>query len=111
MDGTLLDEKIEVTDRATNAILRAQDAAGIEFAVATGRTVGSGYTLMKEQGIKCPFIELNGARYFDENEALQYTRDMNKKDVKTLIQILDHFDVNNEFITQNGAYSKQYSVG
>lgn len=106
MDGTLLDEKIEITDRATNAILRAQDA-GIEFAVATGRTVGSGYTLMKEQGIKCPFIELNGARYFDENEALQYTRDMNKKDVKTLIQILDHFDVNNEFITQNGAYSKQ----
>lgn len=106
MDGTLLDEKVEITKRASEAILRAQDA-GIEFAVATGRTVGSGYSLVKEHGITCPFIELNGARYFDENEALQYTRDMNKKDVKTLIQILDHYDVTNEFITQKGAYSKQ----
>lgn len=106
MDGTLLNEKIEVTDRVTEAILRAQDA-GIEFAVATGRTVESGYSLIKERGITCPFIELNGARYFDENEKLQYTRDMKKNDVETLIQILEHYNVHNEFLTQDGAYSKR----
>lgn len=106
MDGTLLDEKIEVTNRVTEAILHAQDA-GIEFAVATGRTVESGYSLIKERGITCPFIELNGARYFDENEKLQYTRDMKKNDVETLIQILEHYDVHNEFLTQDGAYSKR----
>ena len=54
----------------------------IEFAVATGRTVSSGYSLIKERGIACPFIELNGARYFDENEQLHYTKDMNKEDVQ-----------------------------
>jgi HAD-superfamily hydrolase, subfamily IIB len=85
MDGTLLDEKIEVTNRVTEAILRAQDA-GIEFAVATGRTVESGYSLIKERGITCPFIELNGARYFDENEKLQYTRDMKKMMLKHLFK-------------------------
>ena len=106
MDGTLLNEKVEVTDRVTEAILRAQDA-GIEFAVATGRTVESGYSLIKERGITCPFIELNGARYFDENEKLQYTRDMEKDDVQTLIQILEYYEVHNEFLTQNGAYSKR----
>ncbi len=106
MDGTLLDEKVEVSDRVTTAILRAQDA-GIEFAIATGRTVESGYSLITEKGITCPFIELNGARYFDENEQLQYTRDMEKKDVKALIQILEYFNIHNEFITQNGAYSKR----
>ena len=106
MDGTLLNEKIEITDRVTEAIVRAQDA-GIEFAIATGRTVETGYSLLTERGISCPFIELNGARYFDENSELQYTRDMNKDDVKTLIQILEHYDVHNEFITQNGAFSKR----
>ena len=106
MDGTLLNEKVEITDRVTEAILRAQDA-GIEFAVATGRTVGSGYSLIKEKGISCPFIELNGARYFDENEKLHYTRDMEKKDVQKLIHILEYYEVNNEFLTQNGSYSKR----
>jgi len=106
MDGTLLNEKVEVTDRVTEAILRAQDA-GIEFAVATGRTVDSGYSLIKERGIACPFIELNGARYFDENEDLHYTRDMEKKDVQKLIHILEYYEVNNEFLTQKGSYSKR----
>lgn len=106
MDGTLLNEKVEVTDRVTEAILRAQDA-GIEFAVATGRTVDSGYSLIKERGISCPFIELNGARYFDENEKLHYTRDMEKKDVQKLIHILEYYEVNNEFLTQKGSYSKR----
>src|SRR5699024_9236279 len=106
MDGTLLNEKVEVTDRVTEAILRAQDA-GIEFAVATGRTVDSGYSLIKERGISCPFIELNGARYFDENEKLHYTRDMEKKDVQKLIHILEYYEVNNEFLTPKGSYSKR----
>ena len=96
MDGTLLNEKVEITDRVSEAILRAQDA-GIEFAVATGRTVSSGYSLIKERGIACPFIELNGARYFDENEQLHYTKDMNKEDVQKLIHILEYYEVNNEF--------------
>src|SRR5699024_4227067 len=92
--------------RVSEAILRAQDA-GIEFAVATGRTVSSGYSLIKERGIACPFIELNGARYFDENEQLHYTKDMNKEDVQKLIHILEYYEVNNEFLTQKGAYSKR----
>ena len=106
MDGRLLNEKVEITDRVSEAILRAQDA-GIEFAVATGRTVSSGYSLIKERGIACPFIELNGARYFDENEQLHYTKDMNKEDVQKLIHILEYYEVNNEFLTQKGAYSKR----
>lgn len=106
MDGTLLNENIEVTNRAREAILKAQNA-GIDFAVATGRTVESGYSLIKEQGITCPFIELNGARLFDENERLQFTRQMKKDDVKTLVDILNHYDVHNQFITQEGTYTNR----
>lgn len=106
MDGTLLNENIEVTPRAADAILRLQDA-GIEFAVATGRTLESGYSLVKEHGITCAFVELNGARLFDENEELQFTREISKEDTKELIRILDNYDIQNEFITQEVTYSNQ----
>lgn len=104
LDGTLLNENIEISDRTANAILTAQNA-GIEFAIATGRTVEGGYSLAQEKGIRCPFIELNGARFFDQNEKLHFTRDINRKDIEELIQILQHYKVHNEFITQNGTYS------
>ncbi len=106
MDGTLLNENIEITSRAAHAIARAQDA-GLDFAVATGRTVDSGYTLVKEHGLTCPFIELNGARLFDRDEQLQFTRAIDKEDTKSLIQILHHYGVHHEFITQDATYSKQ----
>ena len=104
LDGTLLNEHAEISNRAANAILTAQDA-GIEFAIATGRTVGGGYSLAQKKEIKCPFIELNGARLFDENDKLHFTRDITQKDKEELIQILQHYKVHNEFITQEGTFS------
>ncbi len=104
LDGTLLNENVEISDRTADAILTAQDA-GIEFAIATGRTVEGGYSLAQKKGIKCPFIELNGARFFDENEKLHFTRNIEQENVEELIQILQHYKVHNEFITQNGTYS------
>lgn len=106
MDGTLLNENIEITNRATEAIFRAQKA-GLDFAIATGRTADSGYSLAKEQGITCPFIELNGARMFDRNEELQFTRAINKENTKSLINILENYGIHNEFITQDGNFSNK----
>jgi len=106
MDGTLLNENIKISDRSIEAITRAQDA-GVEFAIATGRTVDSGYSLVKERGITCPFIELNGARLFDGEENLQFTRAIENDDIKRLIDILNDFDVHHEFITQEGTYSNR----
>lgn len=106
MDGTLLNGNIEITDRATEAIFRAQEA-GLEFAVATGRTVDSGYSMIKEKGITCPFIELNGARLFDGNEKLQFTRAIGREETKALVEIMEKYGVHNEFITEEGTYSNK----
>lgn len=106
MDGTLLNENVELSDRAAEAIFRAQ-RAGLEFAIATGRTVESGYSIVQEKGISCPFIELNGARMFNEREELQFTRPIAHENTKTLIEILDSYDVHNEFITEDGIYSNK----
>ena len=104
MDGTLLNGTMDLTDRAADAIYRAQ-AAGLEFAVATGRTVKSGYGMVKEKGITCPFIELNGARMFDANENLQFTRAISKDETKALIDIMDKYSIQNEFYTEDAIYS------
>lgn len=106
MDGTLLNENVELSDRAAEAIFRAQNA-GLEFAIATGRTVDSGYSIVKEKGITCPFIELNGARMFNEKEELQFTRPIERENTKALIEILEDFGLHNEFITEDGIYSNK----
>lgn len=104
MDGTLLNGTMEISDRATEAIYRAQEA-GLEFAVATGRTVKSGYGMVKEKGITCPFIELNGARMFDANEELQFTREISNDETKALIDIMGNYGIHNEFYTEDAIYS------
>lgn len=106
MDGTLLNENVELSDRAAEAIFRAQNA-GLDFAIATGRTVGSGYSIVKNKGITCSFIELNGARMFDEKEELQFTRAIDKDMTKELIDILGDFDIHHEFITEEHIYSNK----
>lgn len=106
MDGTLLNGNIEMTDRAAEAVYRAQEA-GLEFAVATGRTVQSGYSIVKKKGITCPFIELNGARMFDEKEKLQFTRAIGRDETKLLIDIIEKYGIHNEFITEDATFSNK----
>lgn len=104
MDGTLLNENLEVSKRAIKAIIAAQNA-GIEFAIATGRTLESGRSFIKDQGIVSPFIELNGARLFDETGEVKFTRAMNQFDLLEMLKIIDYYKINHEIITQKGSYS------
>jgi len=57
MDGTLLNEEIELSDENLAAIKDAQ-AHGIHFAIATGRYYQTGYTIVQERGINCSFFGL-----------------------------------------------------
>lgn len=104
MDGTLLNEKLEISKRTQNAILSAQNA-GIEFIIATGRTLNSGYSIVKKKGINCPYIELNGARLFDEHKKIQFTHEISKLDLAKLVEIIVDNKIQSIFITQDGAYS------
>ena len=106
MDGTLLNENIDMTPRAAEAIFRAQEA-GLDFAIATGRTVKSGYTIVQEQGITSPFSDLNRARLFDREGKIQFTRAIEKEETKELIDIIEDYGIHNEFITQEVTYSNQ----
>lgn len=105
MDGTLLNDHIEISDANAQAIKRAQNE-GIHFVIATGRDYPGGYPMVKEKGIKCPFIGLNGAQYFDEDGKNIYNRGLEKKIVNQLLDIFAQHEVHDELMTNNGIYSK-----
>lgn len=104
MDGTLLNERVELSDENAQAVKRAQ-AAGIDFVIATGRSFQSGYNLVKEKGINCPFIGQNGGTYYNENEELQYIRGLSKDAVRQMMAIFDQIPVYYELVTFDGPYS------
>jgi len=66
MDGTLLNDKMAVSDRNIEAIKNAQKA-GIEFLIATGRSIEEARPFLKDR-VHPGFITLNGAEVYDDKE-------------------------------------------
>ena len=61
MDGTFLDPQGGITKKNLNAVKEAQ-AAGIIFSVATGRFYENAALVMKDNGLDCPLIAVNGGK-------------------------------------------------
>ena len=78
MDGTLLDEEMEISYANASAIKRAQ-SQGIHFAIATGRDFPMAFPLLEKNDIRCPLIAHNGAQYFDENGNIKYNRGLGEE--------------------------------
>ena len=64
LDGTLLDENHQLSQRNIQAIQRLHKA-GINFMVATGRNYQSVAPMFKKEGIHCDCLLLNGALITD----------------------------------------------
>lgn len=104
MDGTLLNEQIEISNENRDAIKRAQNA-GIEFMVATGRSRSIGYPLVEAASLHTPFIGLNGAQAFDEKGTAIYTSTINQKDIAVLAGIYAEYPITHEFMTSDGRFT------
>ena len=66
IDGTLLNDQ-EVISPANLRAIRAAQARGAVFAIASGRFPENVYVMTREYGLSCPIIGSNGARVLDEN--------------------------------------------
>ena len=105
MDGTLLDEEMEISYANASAIKRAQ-SQGIHFAIATGRDFPMAFPLLEKNDIRCPLIAHNGAQYFDENGNIKYNRGLEKSTVRKMLSIFaDYKDIHEELMTSKGIYS------
>lgn len=90
MDGTLLNENHVISKRNAEAI-RQLEAAGIEFMIATGRTLMSATPLLEEHGLQSHMINLNGAAIYDTQGRLEYSIPM---EPSTVAEIMSYCAVN-----------------
>lgn len=104
MDGTLLNDKLQVSEGNAAAIRRAQ-AAGIEFMVATGRGLSEAQPLVEAHDLHTAFITVNGARVFDTHGDLTVEAGIDAELVQTILTTLHDAGLYFELVTNSGVYS------
>ena len=105
MDGTLLNAEMEISEENVAAIKKVQ-AAGIEFVVATGRSIEEAQPILESAGIKCRYITSNGAQIFDENGQNIFTVGIEKEKLALALPILRRHDIYFELFTDHGGFTE-----
>ena len=103
MDGTLLNEKMEVSSRNIQAIKDAEKN-GIEFLIATGRGLSEAKPFLKNH-VHPGFITLNGAEVFDPREKLISSNPLSREAQKKVVALFNKYNVYFEVITDKGIFS------
>ena len=103
LDGTLLNEKKEITERTKN-ILREAYSKGIDFAIASGRSQHSIKNFQQDLGIKIFSICNNGANVYDKDENLIYSNPMKSEVVKKVLTFLRENKVNYNGFSHKNLY-------
>ncbi|APU70945.1 hypothetical protein BI355_0622 [Companilactobacillus crustorum] len=103
MDGTLLNEKMEVSNRNIQAIKKAEQS-GIEFIIATGRGLSEAKPFLKNH-IHPGFITLNGAEVFDNKENLISSNPLSVASQAKVVDYFHKYNVYFEVVTNKGIFS------
>lgn len=103
MDGTLLNEKMEDSNRNIQAIKKAEQS-GIEFIIATGRGLSEAKPLLKNH-IHPGFITLNGAEVFDNKENLISSNPLSVASQAKVVDYFHKYNVYFEVVTNKGIFS------
>ena len=104
MDGTLLNDKMEVSASNVSAINEA-NRLGIKFMVATGRGYTEAVPALKEVGINCPMITLNGGQVFDEDGKLVENLGIDKTTTHHILKDVRKHGLYCEIMTSKGIFS------
>lgn len=105
MDGTLLNNKMEISDKNATAIKAAQ-AAGIDFIIATGRGITEAKPLVSSHGLETEFITINGALVIDKNDQPVVKVPIPIPKVRAIVDLLNTEDFYFELVTDQGPYSE-----
>lgn len=105
MDGTLLNDKLAISDVNREAIHTAKKA-GIDFMVATGRGYTEAVPALIEAGISCPVISVNGGQIFDENGDLDQNLGIDKERTRNILELVKEQGLYAEVVTTHGVFSE-----
>ncbi|MEK0153086.1 Cof-type HAD-IIB family hydrolase [Tetragenococcus halophilus] len=105
MDGTLLDANMQIPEKNVAAIKYAQ-TQGVEFMVATGRNRFEALPSLKEAGIDCAMITLNGAQVFDKAGNSMFMEPIDVETADKVLDLLEKEDIYCEISTNKGTFSQ-----
>lgn len=107
MDGTLLNDKKEVSERAKAAISKAHDL-GVKVVIATGRIFVSAEYYGDIIGVKAPIIASNGAyvREKDSDKSI-YEEGLGSENYELVVQMLSKYDIIPHFYTEDTIYTEK----
>lgn len=104
MDGTLLNDQMEISPENVAAIKAVQEK-GIEFLVATGREISEVKPLLESVGLNTGYISLNGAQVYDPEGNLVVDLPIPKKTAYEIVNNLKRQGFYFEIVTGDGVYS------
>jgi len=107
MDGTLLNDKKEVSERAIKAIEKAHNL-GVKVVIATGRIFVSAEFYGDIIGVKAPIIASNGAyiREKDADKAI-YEEGLGSENYELVLNLLRKYDIVPHFYTEDTIYTEK----
>lgn len=110
MDGTLLNNKKEITDTTKKALKKA-DEAGVKVVIATGRLFTSANYYADFVGLKTPIISANGAfiREKDKNEVI-YEALLGKDNCYRILNIIKAYGIIPNFHTPNTIFTERHNA-
>ena len=76
LDGTLLNSKVEISEKTAEIINKAIEEKGISFTVATARSYLTAVELTKKIKINAPMVLMNGVFIYDreKDEYIKYEK-------------------------------------
>ncbi|WP_054949387.1 Cof-type HAD-IIB family hydrolase [Numidum massiliense] len=92
LDGTLLNERIEIQPSDITALLSAAQA-GFELCFATGRAYGEIQQIMQKVGVSGYAVSQNGAWTYTKDGALLHAATFAAETAQQIIDILSSYDV------------------
>jgi Cof subfamily protein (haloacid dehalogenase superfamily) len=110
MDGTLLNENQEISEANKQAILDAQKQ-GIEVVVATGRSYEEARHVLKDAGISCDIICVNGAEVRNKEGEIVHQAGIESSHAKQIAAALNETGIYFEVYTAKGTYTENYDMG
>ena len=103
MDGTLLDNQHQINAQTADAV-KAWQASGREFMIATGRDYKSASQLLAPYDIQCAMINLNGAIIHDENGQVLAVHPMPQASLEKILNYLKDQDLVYTLSTKDAYY-------
>jgi len=110
LDGTLLNNDLEISPRAAAAIKEA-GKRGVKVTLCTGRMFASAFPYAQELGINVPLITYNGALVKNSMDGeILYERNLPLEDAKDVIKICRNYDCQLNVYYQDKLYIEDQNL-